>query len=75
MRDKMLVAEQVQQGELEIALASCEDPPLPVHLISPHGRAVGAKARAFMDFAVPRLKSKLARLANDLANRGATTRW
>lgn len=68
------VAEQVQQGELEIALASCEDPPLPVHVISPHGRLSVPKVRAFMDFAVPRLKSQLARLAYDLANCAAAIR-
>ena len=68
------VADQVQQGELEIALANCEDPPMPVHVISPQGRLSVPKVRAFMDFAVPRLRSQFARLANDLANCEAAPR-
>jgi DNA-binding transcriptional LysR family regulator len=68
------VAEQVQQGELEIVLAICEDPPMPVHLISPHGRLSVPKVRAFTDFAVPRLRSQFARLAKDLADCSAATR-
>jgi DNA-binding transcriptional LysR family regulator len=68
------VAEQVQRGELEVALAACEDPPMPVHVISPHGRLSVPKVRAFTDFAVPRLRSAFARLANDLANCGADAR-
>ena len=68
------VAEQVQRGELEIVLAMCEDPPMPVHVITPHGRLSVPKVRAFMDFAVPRLRSQFTRLANDLANCNAATR-
>ena len=68
------VAEQVQRGELEVVLAACEDPPMPVHVISPQGRLAVPKVRAFIDFAVPRLKSQFARLANDLANCAGATR-
>jgi DNA-binding transcriptional LysR family regulator len=68
------VAEQVAQGELEIVLAACEDPPMPVHVISPHGRLSVPKVRAFTDFAVPRLRTQFARLAKDLANCEAATR-
>jgi DNA-binding transcriptional LysR family regulator len=68
------VAEQVQRGELEVVLAACEDPPMPVHVISPQGRLAVPKVRAFIDFAVPRLKSHFARLANDLANCDSATR-
>ena len=42
-----------------------EHPPLPVHAIVPHGRLSVPKVRAFMDFAVPRLRSTFARLAKD----------
>ncbi|MCP6769225.1 hypothetical protein NL529_30700, partial [Klebsiella pneumoniae] len=62
------VAEEVQRGELEVVLAACEDPATPVHVISPQGRLAVPKVRAFVDFAVPRLKTQFARLANDLAN-------
>jgi len=60
------VAEQVQQGELEIALANCEDPPTPVHVVSPPGRQSLPKVRAFLDFAVPRLRSAFAQLIKNL---------
>jgi DNA-binding transcriptional LysR family regulator len=68
------VAEQVQRGELEVVLASCEDPPMPVHVISPHGRLSVPKVRAFTDFAVPRLRTQFARLAKDLADRSPAAR-
>jgi DNA-binding transcriptional LysR family regulator len=58
----------VQQGELEVVLAACEDPPMPVHVISPHGRLALPKVRAFVDFAVPRLRTQFAQLAKELAD-------
>jgi DNA-binding transcriptional LysR family regulator len=68
------VTGQVQQGELEVVLAACEDPPMPVHLISPHGRLALPKVRAFVDFAVPRLRTQFARLAKELADCNAAAR-
>jgi DNA-binding transcriptional LysR family regulator len=62
------VTGQVQQGELEVVLAACEDPPMPVHVISPHGRLALPKVRAFVDFAVPRLRTQFAQLAKELAD-------
>jgi DNA-binding transcriptional LysR family regulator len=59
------VAEEVRNGELEIVLAGCEPPALPVHVIVPQGRLTVPKVRAFMDFAVPRLRSHFARLEKD----------
>jgi DNA-binding transcriptional LysR family regulator len=59
------VAEQVRKGELEIVLAGCEPAALPVHVITPQGRLSVPKVRAFMDFAVPRLRSHFARLEKD----------
>jgi DNA-binding transcriptional LysR family regulator len=64
------VAEQVRAGELAIVLAGDEPPPTPVHVISPQGRLSVPKVRAFMDFAVPRLRSFFAGLAKDLSDRG-----
>jgi DNA-binding transcriptional LysR family regulator len=64
------IAEHVRDGELEILLPNDELPPLPVHLISPPGRLSVPKVRAFVDFAVPRLRGHFARLAKDLHNRG-----
>lgn len=57
------VAEQVRDRQLEIVLADAEHPPLPVHLLTPHGRMSVPKVRAFVDFAAPRLRSAFARIA------------
>ncbi|MFG1421613.1 LysR family transcriptional regulator [Roseixanthobacter liquoris] len=56
------VAEHVRAGRLAIVLAPHEPPPLPVHLITPEGRLSAPKVRAFVDFAVPRLKTAFAGL-------------
>jgi DNA-binding transcriptional LysR family regulator len=68
------VAGRVQQGELEVVLAACEDPPMPVHVISPQGRLSLPKVRAFVDFAVPRLRTQFAHLAKELADCNAAAR-
>jgi DNA-binding transcriptional LysR family regulator len=68
------VSEQVQNGELEIVLAGHEPAALPVHVITPQGRLSVPKVRAFLDFAVPQLRSHFARLAKDCDNRGAAIR-
>jgi DNA-binding transcriptional LysR family regulator len=57
------VAEYVRDGRLKIVLADAEHPPLPAHLLAPHGRMSVPKVRAFVDFAAPRLRSEFARLA------------
>ncbi|PRY04835.1 LysR family transcriptional regulator [Paraburkholderia sp. BL25I1N1] len=50
------VAEQVKEGTLKIVLSDNEPAPLPVHLLTPHGRLAVPKVRAFVDFATPRLR-------------------
>jgi len=67
------VADHVRERELEIVLTGDEYPPLPVHVISPHGRLSVPKVRAFVDFAVPRLRRHFARLAMDAGGRGTAT--
>ena len=57
------VAEHVRDGRLLIVLRANEHPPLPVHVITPEGRLPVPKVRAFVDFAVPRLRMQFARLA------------
>jgi DNA-binding transcriptional LysR family regulator len=57
------IAAEVEAGELRIILEKDEHEPLPVHLISPHGRLSVPKVRAFVDYAVPRLRSHFARLS------------
>lgn len=64
------IAEHVRDGRLRIVLGGDEPPPLPVHVISPNGRLTVPKVRAFVDFAVPRLRRHFARLATDASDRG-----
>lgn len=62
------VAEKVRAGELAIILEADEPPPLPVHLITPERRLSVPKVRAFVDFAIPRLRAAFARLKADVAS-------
>jgi DNA-binding transcriptional LysR family regulator len=57
------VAREIAQGLLRIVLADAEPAPTPVHLVSPHGRLSVPKVRAFVDFALPRLRAHFAGLA------------
>lgn len=57
------VADEVADGRLQVVLRDSDAAALPVHLIMPEGRLSVAKVRAFVDFAVPRLKERLARMA------------
>jgi DNA-binding transcriptional LysR family regulator len=61
------IAEQLSLATLQIVLAYDEHSAVPVHLISPQGRLAVPKVRAFVDFAVPRLKAHFSRLASDAA--------
>lgn len=54
------LAQEVAGGLLRIILAEHEHSPLPVHLVSPHGRLSVPKVRAFVDFALPRLREAFA---------------
>ncbi|WP_118178535.1 LysR family transcriptional regulator [Paraburkholderia phosphatilytica] len=56
------VAEQVKDGLLRIVLRDSEQAPVPVHLLTPHGRLAVPKVRAFVDFAAPRLRKQFVRL-------------
>jgi DNA-binding transcriptional LysR family regulator len=51
------VAEQVHAAALKIVLNAYEQAPLPVHLLTPQGRLAVPKVRAFVDFALPRLRA------------------
>src|SRR5450432_2562474 len=50
------LADAVADGTLKIILVDDEHAPLPAHLVSPHGRLSVPKVRAFVDFALPRLR-------------------
>jgi DNA-binding transcriptional LysR family regulator len=60
------VAPEIKQGLLRIVLADAESVPLPVHLVSPYGRLAVPKVRAFVDFALPRLRAQYTALAKDV---------
>ncbi|MDF1631280.1 LysR family transcriptional regulator [Mycoplana sp. MJR14] len=57
------VADRVRDGALRAIITEFEPPALPVHLLAPQGRTSVPKVRAFVDFAVPKLRSTLARIA------------
>jgi DNA-binding transcriptional LysR family regulator len=59
------VAEHVRDGRLRIVLRANEHSPFPAHVITREGRLSVPKVRAFVDFAVPRLRMQFARLAVD----------
>ncbi|WP_322012235.1 LysR family transcriptional regulator [Paraburkholderia sp. J12] len=56
------VADHVETGALKIVLRDSEHAPLPIHLLTPHGRLSVPKVRAFVDFATPRLRAHFAKL-------------
>ncbi len=60
------IPQEVRDGSLEIVLKNHEPPPLPVHLIAPHGRLTVPKVRAFVDMALPRLRSHFAATSRDV---------
>ena len=63
------VAAEIKQGLLRIVLANAEPAPIPVHIVSPYGRLSVPKVRAFVDFALPRLRARYASLARDAQTR------
>lgn len=58
------IASEIKAGLLHPVLSDAEHEPIPVHLVSPHGRLAVPKVRAFVDFALPRLRAEFASLAN-----------
>jgi DNA-binding transcriptional LysR family regulator len=68
------LADAVADGTLKIILADDEHAPLPVHLVSPHGRLSVPKVRAFVDFALPRLRKAFEDRALVCSNPGKTAR-
>jgi hypothetical protein len=47
---------------------------LPVHLVSPHGRLSVPKVRAFVDFALPKLREGFEKGTQVCSNPGKTAR-
>jgi DNA-binding transcriptional LysR family regulator len=57
------VSSEIERGLLQVVLADAEPPPIPVHIVSPYGRLSVPKVRAFVDFALPRLRARFASFA------------
>jgi DNA-binding transcriptional LysR family regulator len=51
-----MVASHVRAGRLRLLLEDYEAEPLPIHVVYREGRHAPARVRAFVDFAVPRLR-------------------
>lgn len=66
-------AAAVNAGELVILLPQHEPPPIPVHLVMPSARSGAAKQRAFIAFATPRLRQRLASVASETESFGAAS--
>jgi DNA-binding transcriptional LysR family regulator len=52
------VANDVLAGRLHIVMSDHEPPPIPVQLVYAEGRKASAKVRAFVDFALDRLRAE-----------------
>ncbi len=58
-----MLHDKITAGKLVEVLDTFAPPPQPVHLVYPQTRLVAPKIRAFIDFAAPRLKQMIERLA------------
>ena len=57
------VAQALQEGRLQRLLPEFESTPAPVNLLFDGRRRLPLKLRAFIDFATPRLRERLANIA------------
>ena len=64
-----LVAESIKSRQLVPLLQDFQPPPQPVSFVYSPNRFMPAKLRAFLDFALPRLRARLADLPNGVAPR------
>jgi DNA-binding transcriptional LysR family regulator len=64
------VAETIKSGELTPLLQDFEPPPQPVSFVYSPNRFMPVKLRAFLDFALPRLRPRLGDLPKSAAPRG-----
>jgi DNA-binding transcriptional LysR family regulator len=66
------VAEWIRSGELVPLLQEFQPPPMPISFVySPH-RFMPVKLRAFLDFALPRLRSRLSDLPKSIVPRNGS---
>ncbi|WP_224371968.1 LysR family transcriptional regulator [Hyalangium versicolor] len=52
------VASEVRRGQLQLVLEDYELPAIPIHIVHAEGRRANARVRAFVDFAVERLRAE-----------------
>lgn len=52
------IAPDLRAGRLRIVLEDFEPPPVPIHVVHAEGRRASARVRAFVDFAVERLRAQ-----------------
>lgn len=67
------VAESIKSGELTVLLQDFQPPPLPLGFVYSPNRFMPVKLRAFLDFALPRLRSRLGGLPKIVAPRRRTS--
>lgn len=60
------VAEELRSGRLQVLLADFAPEPLPVSLVYPAAELLPLKVRSFLDWAIPRLRARMAELDADL---------
>ncbi len=63
-----MVADKISDGLLAPVLDSFTPAPVPVHLVYPENRLMTSKLKAFIDFAVPRLRATLDSLGLPVTN-------
>jgi DNA-binding transcriptional LysR family regulator len=63
------VAELIKSGELTLLLQDFQPPPIPVSFVYSPNRFMPVKLRAFLDFALPRLKTRLGEVPKGSAPR------
>ncbi len=51
------IAPELRAGKLQVVLAEFEPPPIPISVVYAEGRRAAGKVRAFVDFAVDRLRA------------------
>jgi DNA-binding transcriptional LysR family regulator len=61
-------AAAISAGKLVILLPRHEPPAIPVSLVMPSARSKTPKQRAFFEFAVPKLRARLAKAASEIGN-------
>src|SRR5262249_28980694 len=64
------VTNAIKSGELTLLLQGFQPEPLPVSFVYSPNRFMPVKLRAFLDFAVPRLRARLADVQKGVAPRG-----